>query len=161
MHADLMIRPAERYRLLAILLAVTLLDQLSKLVARAWLNPEQPLPLIPGVFQLTLAQNTGAAFSMLRHEPGLLTVVAGVIFLLLLAYAFSRREFIRFELPAIALILGGALGNLLDRFLYGQVTDFLDVVAIHYPIFNLADTAICYGVALMLVAHFRSARARA
>lgn len=137
------------------MLGFALFDQITKWFARALLVPQQPVVLIPKVFQLTIAYNTGAAFSMLNEQPQLLTLITSVIFGILLAYGLGRTRFLPGEVPAFALILGGALGNLTDRFLWGKVTDFLDVVAIHYPIFNIADTLIFMGVALLIYAHLR------
>jgi signal peptidase II len=137
------------------MLGFALFDQITKWLARAFLVPQQPVILIPKVFQLTIAYNTGAAFSMLNEQPQLLTLITSVIFGILLAYGLGRSRFLAGEVPAFALILGGALGNLTDRFLWGKVTDFLDVIAIHYPIFNIADTLIFTGVALLIYAHLR------
>lgn len=137
------------------MLGLTLLDQVSKWMARTMLAPDQSFVLIPKVFQLTLAYNTGAAFSMLRQQPQLLTFITTIIFAILLAYGLGRRRFLRGEITAFSLILGGALGNLIDRFMWGRVTDFFDVVLIHYPIFNVADMLIFAGVILLVYAHLR------
>lgn len=147
-----MVNPTKRL-LLGLTLGFALLDQLSKWLAKTGLPPEESLPIIPGVFQLTLAYNTGAAFSLLRHQPQLLTLVTSTIFLILLTYALTRRQFARGEVPALGLILGGALGNLIDRFLAGKVTDFFDVIAIHYPVFNVADSFIFCGVLWLIFIH--------
>jgi signal peptidase II len=153
-----MLNPPKR-RMLGLMLGFAALDQLSKWLTVIALRPEESVPLIPGVFQLTLAYNTGAAFSLLRHQPQLLTVLTSLIFLVLLGYGLSRRQWMKHEVSALALILGGALGNLIDRFQAGRVTDFLDVVAVRYPVFNLADSLIFCGVALLVLAHLRQARA--
>lgn len=134
----------------------TVLDQASKWLVNAYLNPNQSWPIIPHVFQLTLAYNTGAAFSLLHSQPALLTGFTSLVFLALLAYGLSRQHFLKGELLAMSLILGGALGNLLDRMLIGHVTDFLDVIAIHYPVFNVADSFIFCGVLLLMGVHIKS-----
>jgi signal peptidase II len=92
---------------------------------------------------------------MLRHQPLLLTILTTISFLLILAYCLLRSRFLKWEPYALSLILGGALGNLVDRILWGKVTDFFDVVIIHYPIFNLADSFIFCGVLLLLYTHLR------
>lgn len=138
-----------RWLLLSWMLGFALLDQLSKFLAQAFLTPGNSLPLIPGIFQLTLAYNTGAAFSMFNNQPQLLSVFTSFLFLALLIYGLSRSRFAKGELLAMALILGGALGNLTDRLLTGKVTDYFDVIAIHYPVFNIADSFIFVGVLLM------------
>ena len=139
--------------ILACLLAVV--DQLSKWLAHAALHPVHPLPLWPGVFQLTLAYNTGAAFSLMHGQPAFLTALTGAILLILLGYLFSRKTFLKGEATALALILGGALGNFWDRLLYGKVTDFFDFILIRYPVFNVADSFIFCGVCLLIVTHLR------
>lgn len=137
------------------MLGFALLDQVTKCMARTMLPPDQSFVVIPKMFQFTLAYNTGAAFSMLNQQPQLLTLVTTLIFGILLAYGLGRTRFLAGEVTAFALILGGALGNLVDRFMWGKVTDFLDIVAIHYPIFNVADTFIFIGVILLVTAHLR------
>jgi signal peptidase II len=135
-------------------LALSLVDQGTKWVAKAWLLPDHPFPLIPHVFQLTLAYNTGAAFSLLSQKPQLLTGFTTLLFLILIIYSLSRPRYVKLEIPALALLLGGAFGNLLDRILFGHVTDFFDFVIIRYPVFNVADAFIFCGALLLIRAHW-------
>ena len=141
-------RVSTKWLLLGLIVGLTLLDQGSKWLAQSYLVPAHPVPLIPGVFQLTLAYNTGAAFSMLNNQPLLLTGFTSLVFIGLLVYGLLRSHMLKSELLGLALILGGALGNLIDRVRLGHVIDFLDVVAIHYPVFNVADSFIFCGVIL-------------
>ncbi len=134
---------------------VIILDQVTKVMAEATMAFGQRINLLP-VFDLTLLYNTGAAFSFLAEQPGwqrwFFTVVA------LLAIAFitylmrKHRGETRF-LFALSLILGGAIGNLIDRVLYGHVIDFLLFYweKWHYPAFNLADSAITIGAAVLII----------
>lgn len=142
-------KTSPKWLLLGLTIGFTLVDQASKWLAQSHLGLKDPFAIIPGVFQLTLAYNTGAAFSLLRNQPQLLTGLTALLFLALLAYGFSRRQYLKGELVATALVLGGALGNLLDRLMWGHVIDYFDVVAIHYPIFNVADSFIFCGVAIL------------
>lgn len=144
-----MMSPHSRWPLLSWMIGFALLDQGSKMLAKAYINPDAPIILIPDVFQLTLAYNTGAAFSMFHNQPQLLGIFTSLLFLALLAYGLLRTHFAKGERLAMALILGGALGNLIDRLSTGKVTDYFDVIAIHYPIFNVADSFIFIGVLLM------------
>ncbi|WP_373533006.1 signal peptidase II [Vampirovibrio sp.] len=139
-----------RWMLLAWMLSFTLLDQGSKWLAKAYLPSSGSVPIIPGFFQLTLAFNTGAAFSLFKNQPQLLSVFTSLLFGVLLIYALLRTHFAKGERLAMALILGGALGNLIDRLTTGRVTDYFDWVAIHYPVFNVADSFIFMGVVLMI-----------
>jgi signal peptidase II len=137
---------------------VIALDQLSKWWALATLQPEgMPHPVIPGFLNWTLAFNPGAAFSFLAMGDGwqrwLFVVLALVISAVLVMWlARTPRRDWRTALP-LAFIIGGAIGNLIDRLHAAQVTDFIDVQfgQWHYPVFNLADCGITVG-ALLLVA---------
>lgn len=135
--------------------AVLAADQATKLWASGQLELFRPVPLFPGV-NLTLLHNSGAAFSFLADAGGwqrwffiILTVVVCIVLVGWLL-RLDRNE--RRVAAALALILGGALGNLVDRIAYGYVVDFLDlyVRTWHWPAFNLADAAITLGVVLLL-----------
>ena len=131
-------------------------DQATKAMVRHALLPYQPHVVIPHVLNWTLAFNRGAAFSFLADSSGwqtwlfgLLAVVVSVGLAIWLART-PRRDW-RTALP-VALIIGGALGNLVDRLLHGQVTDFIQVHwhAWSYPAFNVADSAITVGAVLLI-----------
>lgn len=130
------------------------IDQATKWWVNSTLQPEVSVPIIPKVFQWTLTYNTGAAFSMFHQTPGLLTAFSALLFLALVAYSFLPARARNMESLALGLMLGGALGNLLDRLLNGRVTDFVDVVLIHYPVFNVADAFIFMGALLLIATHF-------
>jgi signal peptidase II len=136
--------------------AVIVLDQLSKWWVRSGIVPGQRVPVISGFFYWTLAYNRGAAFSFLADGSGwqrwFFTILALVISAVLLVWlARTPRRDWRTALP-LALIIGGALGNLIDRIASGQVTDFILVYFGHwaYPAFNLADSSICVGAVLLI-----------
>jgi len=130
-------------------------DQASKTLALLLLYPFRPIKVIPSFFWLTLRHNTGAAFSIFSEHPNLLTlfniIATGV--LIWWGVHVPRKEK-RLKI-ALGLITGGACGNLCDRFFRGgSVVDFLDLHwfnRAHWPTFNLADTAICIGVALIFL----------
>lgn len=135
---------------------VLLLDQGSKLLADARLVFYEPVPLLP-FFNLRLAYNTGAAFSFLGNAggwqrwffAGISVLVVGV-----LVVWMRRLKPEQWQLSlAFALIIGGALGNLIDRLVYGHVIDFIDVYykTWHWPTFNIADSAITLGAGLLLL----------
>jgi signal peptidase II len=136
--------------------AIVAVDQVTKLAAEDALVLHRPVPVLP-FFNLTLAYNEGAAFSLLSDAGGwqrwffttlALAVSAGLSFWL---YQLPRHE--RWTAAALALVIGGALGNLIDRLLHGHVIDFLDfhVAGWHWPAFNVADSAISVGAVLILV----------
>lgn len=142
-----------------IALGIIVLDQASKQAVEAALVYGQQIALIPGCFNLTLAYNPGAAFSFLADAGGwqryFFTILALVISVGIVWTIRKHQEEPRFCLQ-LSLILGGALGNAIDRLIYGHVIDFIQVYYQnwYYPAFNIADSAICIGVALMLIDSF-------
>jgi signal peptidase II len=136
------------------------LDQLSKLAVMAKLTAYQEVIPLTGFFNLVHVHNTGAAFSLFADQPGwqkgffmAVAIVASGIILHLLRKTRGRPMFA----GALALVLGGAIGNLIDRVLYGHVIDFLDfyVGSWHWPAFNVADSAITLGAGLLILDAFR------
>jgi len=131
-------------------LLVVAADQLSKLWIRSNLASGESLPEA-GLFRLTRVHNTGAAFGIFQGQSFPLTVVAivGIVVILLFALYFSRRfPFLdnRLSKLALGLVLGGTIGNLIDRLRLGYITDFIDIGI--WPAFNLADSSIVVGVIL-------------
>lgn len=144
----------------SLIAAVTIaLDQVSKWAAQAWLTYHEPVALLP-VFNLTLSYNTGAAFSFLGSAGGwqrwLFTGFALAVSVFLVVWLRRIPAAERWQIAGLALILGGAVGNAIDRLAYGHVVDFIHVHwgDWHYPIFNIADSAITVGVVLVLVHAF-------
>ncbi len=142
------------------------LDQLSKWLAASLLEPYQPVPVLP-FFNLTLMYNTGAAFSFLAAAGGwqrwffLLLALAISIALVIWISRLKRSEL--WLVIALSLILGGAVGNLIDRVLHSHVIDFIDVYygRWHWPAFNLADSAITVGAVLLVIDNVYGARRQA
>ncbi len=141
----------------AIAITITCLDQLSKFYVQRTLFLGQVIPVIPSFFNLTYVLNPGAAFGFLAgasagfRNPFFITI--SVLAVLFIVYYRSRhREMGWVPSLGLSFILGGALGNLVDRLRVGMVVDFLDFYyrTYHWPAFNLADSAITVGVALMI-----------
>jgi signal peptidase II len=145
---------------LGIAAIVILLDQLSKItISKLFVYGEEKV--ITSFFNLVLAYNKGAAFSFLANEGGwqrhLFTAI-GVGAALYIVYLLKRHSGQRMFCWALSLILGGAIGNVIDRVLYGHVIDFLDFHWKgfgHFPAFNIADSAICIGAALFVLDELR------
>lgn len=146
------------------------LDQVSKNMAEAMLTLYRPIEVIAGFFNWTLMYNKGAAFSFLSNAGGwqrwlfvgLSTVISIGLFFWLKKLTQDESEQIRegkIKTPnnvlyaAISLVLGGAIGNLIDRALYGQVIDFIQVYysSYYFPAFNIADAAITLGAGLLIL----------
>lgn len=137
-----------------VLVATLLLDQITKLFVLASLSPGQSVPVIPGLLYLTLVKNTGTAFGLLSGSSYLLSALAG-IFLIGIGYLFWRAEKSSIvNRIACGLLAGGAVANLIDRVRLGYVIDFLDIRV--WPVFNLADVALCTGALLLVVYMIRS-----
>ncbi|PAU87558.1 signal peptidase II [Pseudomonas sp. WN033] len=140
---------------------VIVLDLSTKWLADSTLQMYQQVPVIPGLFSFTLAYNPGAAFSFLADSGGwqrwfFIAVAVGVSVLLVIWLARLAREK-WLEAMALALILGGALGNLYDRVVHGHVVDFILVhwqQSWFFPAFNIADSAITIGAVLLIADMF-------
>jgi signal peptidase II len=154
------VRESTLYRgaYLAVSLAVLFLDQWTKGLVTRTMEVHQSKTIISDVFDLTYVRNTGAAFGLFASVDSsikaiMLNSIAVIVFLIVSAYALrSSHKSVRLQV-GLALILGGAVGNLLDRVRFGYVVDFLDfaVSGHHWPAFNVADSAICIGVALLFL----------
>lgn len=149
----------KKYGWFLVSIVIVFLDQLSKYWASIYLVAYQPKSLLP-MINFTLAFNTGAAFSFLSGVGGwhrwffaLFSILMSV-FLIAWLIRLPTKAFL--QCFSVSLILGGALGNLYDRAFYGHVIDFIDVYYKnhHWPVFNLADTAICIGAFFLLMDMF-------
>ncbi len=143
---------------LAVMGTVTLVDQLTKVLVRHSLALGDSRTIIPGFLDVTHVQNTGAAFGLLNsvdlpYKPVIMIAVALIALVAIAAYGTQLGFHDRLARLGLALILGGAFGNLVDRALVGHVTDFVDVYwgAAHFWAFNVADASINIGAALVLV----------
>lgn len=137
-------------------LIVIICDQASKYLASVFLTPYKPLPIFP-MFNLTLAYNSGAAFSFLSGAGDwhrwFFAGFSFIVSIMLAVWLYRTESQARCLLAGISLILGGAIGNLIDRALDGYVIDFIDVYYKHhhFATFNLADSAICIGAGFFLL----------
>jgi len=136
-----------------------ILDQWSKIAIDGSMRLYESIVLFPG-FNLTYVHNTGAAFSFLSEAGGwqrwFFAAMALIISVVLTIWLSRLKKYETLLAVALALVLGGAIGNLIDRLAYGYVIDFLDVYyqTWHWPAFNIADSAISVGVFLMLLESF-------
>ena len=145
--------------LLSVTGSIIALDQLTKHLVTQRFFLGESISLINGFFNLTYVRNTGAAFGLLgRTDPSFripFFIIVPMIALGVIFYIFRKVEDKDLKLAtALSLVIGGAFGNLIDRAAYNYVIDFLDFhwqYKIHFPAFNVADTAICIGVALLML----------
>lgn len=147
-------------------LVVVVLDQLTKLWIDSNLLLHSRMPIIDGLFDLTLAYNPGAAFSFLADAGGwqrwFFTILSSIVTLVLILWLKRLPAHEKINAAALALIIGGAVGNLIDRIAHGHVIDFLLVYYQQwfFPAFNVADSAISIGVVLILLSLFHSPPSR-
>ena len=139
------------------LVPIVAFDQLTKVIVDRTMQLYQSIPIIDGFFNLTYVRNTGAAFGIFAgaHEVFRLPFLIGVSIVaigFIIVMLKRLRDDATALITALAFILGGAVGNLIDRIVYGEVIDFLDVYwsNYHWPAFNLADSFITIGVAITL-----------
>lgn len=141
---------------------VIALDAWSKWLVSSRIDMRDAIPVIPNLFQIVNVRNTGAAFGIGANAtsqivPTLLNLGAIAVFFVVVVYAFRAALTDRMLQTGLHLILGGAIGNLIDRFRLGYVVDFLDVYVNwggqthHWPAFNVADSAICIGIGLLFL----------
>ena len=142
-----------------IIISIILLciDQISKLLVVNLLTKTDSITIIKNFFYLTYINNDGAAFSILVGKRIFLILIAVLVTVMLIRYIKKNNIQYKLELVSISLIIGGSLGNLMDRVVRGYVIDFLDFKIFNYnfPIFNLADTFIVIGVFLLLLKEIR------
>lgn len=132
-----------------IILAVAL-DQGTKWFVRTGMDLNSTIPVIEGIFSLTYIQNTGAAFSILQGKTLFLAGMQILVIVTIFIYATVKRKSLHWTLmTSLAMIVGGGIGNLIDRMVHGYVVDFFDV---HFwPIFNVADISVCVGCGLLVL----------
>jgi len=144
----------------AVALAIAAADQLSKYLVWQWLTarPAHRVSIVPGVFDLFLQFNTGGAFSLFHDRPLVILVFALVAVAWMIWHVHRLAPHLWLERLALGLIVGGAIGNLIDRLRLGFVIDFFHVYwrEWYWPTFNIADSAICVGVALYMFAVLRT-----
>lgn len=136
---------------------ILIIDQLSKFLVMTNFSYLESKVLIPNFFKLTYVKNTGGAFSILSGNVWLLTIIGIMMFFLLLKYIKKDVTPTRSKIWGWGLLLGGLLGNLLDRIIHRGVIDFLDFTfgKFQYPIFNIADIGIVIGVLILIIIEMR------
>ena len=148
----------EKYNKLIITsLGVLLIDMLSKVLIKHFILLGIRIKIIKGFLYITYVKNTGAAFSIFRNNT-LFLIILSIVIIGLLFYYLSKKTYLsKLENISYGLILGGAIGNLFDRIIYGYVIDFIDIYIFKfdYPVFNIADMAIVIGVIILIIDLFR------
>ena len=133
------------------------IDICSKLIISKYLNLNESIEIIKRFLNVTLVKNTGVAWSFLDKQIILVLIISTSVIIGIILYISKHKPVNTIEKLSYSLILGGAIGNLIERFIYGYVTDFIDIYLFgyNYPIFNLADTFIVIGVILIIITSWR------
>lgn len=142
-----------KYFALAASCVIIALDQYFKSLAVEHLSsrPDLTLPVIPDVFHLTYVENRGAAFGMLSGQGVLLIVLTAIILLALIVLILLNKIRSPFLLWSLALVIGGGIGNMIDRIFRQYVVDYLDVRIIQFAVFNFADCCVVVGCILLMI----------
>lgn len=142
-----------RVSIAAVVIVVLVLDQFTKALVTAMVEPLGTVEVIPGLFSIVNVTNPGAAFGILKGGGPLLLILITLVALALIAYLLTQTKDL-FVTVSLSLIAGGAIGNLIDRILLSEVVDFLDfyIGPYHWPAFNVGDIAITAGVGIYLLA---------
>ena len=128
-----------------LVLALVGLDQLVKFLVRAYIPLGGSAPFLPHILQLTYVQNTGAAFSIFSQHTWILTVVSLVVSVALAVLLLKKVFPHPLAMLTLSLVLAGAVGNLIDRALFGYVTDMFQTLFMSFPVFNVADICVVCG----------------
>ncbi len=132
-----------------IIVCVVLLDQVAKFFVQSSVVLNETIPFISGVLDLTYIHNYGAAFSILQNQRTFLIFFTSIAMLAITVYVVKEKsKLLSSEVIALAFIVGGGLGNLIDRVMHGYVVDFINIYIL--PVFNVADMSVCVGSALLI-----------
>ena len=148
-----------KYKFYILTLAVLVLDHITKWLARTELDPVHAIEVIPGYLRISYVSNTGVAFGLFRDlespwKPYVLAAMAIVAVIVIFVYSYRMPSSRLLLQSALAVIMGGILGNFVDRVLQGYVVDFIEFHirdAFYWPTFNVADSAITVGIGLLLI----------
>ena len=138
-------------KVLAYSLYIVLLDQVSKFLVLSTLGFERSKNIIPNLLNFTLVKNKGAAFSLFSNSTNILTITSILASLLLITIILKSPPRSFWNLTGLAYLLGGTVGNGIDRFFKGYVLDFLELVPINFPIFNVADVSINIAIICFII----------
>ena len=140
----------------AIIVVGIILDQITKFLAIKYLIPAGSVPIIKigdvQVLNLTYVENTGAAFGMLKDAPWVFNSISVIAIVLMLGYLFLGHAATKLEAIGLAMLVSGGIGNMIDRTVLGYVVDFIDFRLINFAVFNGADSFVCVGAGILMLA---------
>lgn len=134
------------------LIAGVVIDQLTKALAVKFLMPVDTVPIIEGVIHLTYVENPGAAFGMLKGAPWVFNTFSVIAILAILAFLYTGHAENKLYAVSLVMIASGGIGNMIDRVALKYVVDFIDFRLINFAVFNGADSFVCVGAGLLILA---------
>ena len=134
-----------------ITVGVVVLDQITKWLAVEYLIPIGTVPIIKDALHLTYVENPGAAFGMMQNSRWIFLLVSTVAIIAIIIYLIKFAPKNKLAQLSLAFILGGGIGNMIDRVALGYVVDFIDFRLINFAVFNVADSFVCVGAALLII----------
>ena len=137
---------------IAVIILSVAADQISKYLAVKYLSDISTLPIIKDVFHFTYVENRGAAFGMLSDHRWVFMIMSVCGIALMIVWLAKEKPKNRWIRAAVSLVIGGGIGNMIDRLFVGYVVDFIDCRFIDFYVFNIADSCVCVGCALFVVA---------
>ena len=142
--------------MIVFVLALLIIDIISKILAKRYLTGTS-IVIIKNFFKLTYAENKGAAWSMFDNNTVMVAIISGIIILGICYFLYKNKPKNKIEKVTYALVLAGAIGNFINRVIYGYVIDFIDIKIFNYnyPIFNLADVFIVIGIFWLIIDTWR------
>lgn len=146
------LKPIEYIFITAIIFGGVLIDQISKLIISSSFSLGESMPIIKDVLHLTYIHNRGAAFGMMANSRWVFMIISSVAILLMAAYLYIGRAQSKLYTVSLAIIISGGIGNMIDRIAYGYVIDFIDFCLIDFYVFNIADSFVCVGAGLLILA---------
>ncbi len=144
--------PIDYILYLAIIVIGIILDQLTKYFTHTFMELGESIPIIKDVIHITYVQNTGAAFGMMKDSRWLFMIVSTVMIVALSLYLFLGHAENKLYGVSLAMIISGGIGNMIDRIALGYVVDFIDFTLIDFAVFNGADSFVCVGAGLLILA---------
>lgn len=136
----------------AVIIVGIFLDQLTKFLTSSFMELYESIPIIKDVIHITYIQNTGAAFGMMKDSRWVFMIVSSVMIVVLSLYLYLGHAESRLYGISIAMIVSGGIGNMIDRLALGYVVDMIDFTLIDFAVFNGADSFVCVGAGLLILA---------
>jgi signal peptidase II len=134
-----------------LIIAMVAIDQFTKYMAVQYLKPLGSVEVIPGVLHLTFVENTGAAFGIMRDQRTFFLIVTAAVIIVMAVILVKSRNMSRWLSTSLLFLIGGGLGNFIDRLRIHRVIDFFELRFVNFAVFNIADIFVCCGAAMLFI----------